>query len=134
MLKNCFISFISPGIYQCNRTSNRKKGRNLIWTSYILYCYILWEEFICIAPPYIYILFEVQRHKMQMQILWKFLLSNLAIINPETCSNLSRYCFALKICIVFLKYYESKFSSNFSRNYYWENNWIRQVLYLRVDK
>lgn len=25
MLKNCFISFISPGIYQCNRTSNRKK-------------------------------------------------------------------------------------------------------------
>lgn len=102
MLKNCFISFISPGIYQCNRTSNRKKRTkfNLNVLHSILLYFMRRVHLYCTT---LYIYCSKFRDKMQMQILWKFLLSNLAIINPETCSNLSRYCFALKICIVFFK-------------------------------
>lgn len=73
-----------------------------------------------------------------MQILWKFFLSNLAIIKKryytETCSNLSQYCFVLKIYILFFKIQPIKSLRDlFLRNYYWENSWmVRQVLYLRI--
>lgn len=140
MLKNCFVSFISPCIYQCDLRRIEEKEQNLIWTSinsislYLLKLCEILEEFLLHHPIYTVRSSETE----DMQILWKFFLSNLAIIKKryytETCSNLSQYCFVLKIYILFFKIQPIKSLRDlFLRNYYWENSWmVRQVLYLRL--